>query len=52
MSTESFLSKSSLNATKKQHNRPIKIQFKSLKIATTHNFKCIIVHRRKFAGSY
>ena len=39
MNTESFLLKSSLNATKVQHNRPTKIQFQSLKRATTHKFK-------------
>ena len=39
MNTESFLSKSYLNATKIQHNRPTKIHFKSLKRATKQNFK-------------
>ena len=39
MNSESFLSKLSLNAIKTQQNRPTKIQFKSLKRATRHNFK-------------
>ena len=48
MNTKSFLSKSYLNATKIQDNRPTKIQVKILKRATTHNFKR---HWRKFAVS-
>ena len=39
MNTKSFLSKSSLNATKIQNNRPSKIQVKNLKKANIHNFK-------------
>ena len=39
MNTKSFLSKSSLNATKIQDNKPTKMQVKSLKKGTTHNFK-------------
>ena len=39
MNTESFVSKSSLNATKIQDNRPTEIQVKSLKRTTTHKFK-------------
>ena len=46
MNTKSFLSKSSLNATKIQDNKPTKMQVKSLKKGTTHNFKR---YWRKFA---
>ena len=38
INTEIFLSKSSLNATKMHYNRNIKIEVKSLKRTTTHNF--------------
>ena len=51
MNTKSFLSKSSLNATKIQNNIPTKIQLKTSK-ELLHIILNVIVPWRKFSGSY